>query len=176
MPRTGKKDERSEQILRGNRKTIKARPIRPQTFSERSVQNEEQLSDILHNFRDLIWEVDENGIFIWCTGAAEDIFGISTKELIGKKLFDFMPAEEAQRMKNIFGKISLRKQPIKDVETFHEDKQGKRHWLYINGVSIIDNKGLLKGYLGIYRDITSPKKNEEALRESVEELKNETHK
>lgn len=170
MPRPEKQDERTEQVPRGNRKIAQIELLRPQAKGETvnvpSEQIKELFGDILQRLSDLIWETDENGVFTWCSGAAEDIFGVSTRELIGKRLFDFMPAEESQRMKNLFEEIFLRKQPIKDIEACPEDRHGKRHWLYVNGVPIIDNKGLLKGYLGIYRDIATPKKAEESLRES----------
>ncbi len=170
MPRSGKNNERIEQVPRGRKKPAKVEPLHPQTkgemIHEPIAQIKERLGDILQNLSDLIWEVDENGIFTWCSGAAEDIFGVSAGELTGKKLFDFMPPEEAQRTKNIIEEISLKKEPIKNLEAYNDDRQGRRHWLCVNAIPILDNKGTLKGYIGVCRDITTQKIIEEALRES----------
>ncbi len=163
MPRSGKNDERTERVRKGKNEPAKVKPLRPQTkgemIREPIARIKERFGDILQNLSDLIWEVDENCVFTWCSGAAEDIFGVPARELIGKRPFDFMPAEEAQRTKNIIEEMSLKKETIKNLETYHEDKQGKRHWLCVNGIPILDNKGTLKGYIGVYKDITSQKKS-----------------
>ncbi len=166
MPRSEKNNERTEQVPRRNEKLIKVEPLHPQTSGEPFAQREEQLRDILHNLSDLIWEIDTNCVFTWCSGAAEDIFGVSAKELTGKKPFDFMPPEEAQRTKNIVEDIFLKKEHIKNLVTYSDDTQGKRHWLCVNGIPAFDNKHTLKGYIGVCRDITTQKIIEEALRES----------
>jgi PAS domain S-box-containing protein len=165
-----KNGEREEQVRKDKKEPAGIEPIRPQTkgemIREPIARIKERFGDILQNLSDLIWEVDENGIFTWCSGAAEDIFGVPARELIGKRPFDFMPAEEAQRVKNIIEEIFLKKEPIKNLEAYHEDKRGRRHWLCVNGIPVLDNKGTLKGYIGVYKDITSQKKAEESLRES----------
>ncbi|MBN2021037.1 MAG: PAS domain S-box protein [Sedimentisphaerales bacterium] len=170
MPRAGKSSELKKPVRKGQKQSVKIKLLRRQaqkkTADIPAAQIKTWFVDILRNMSDLIWEVDENGVFTWCTGAAEDIFGVTSGELTGKSLFDFMDAGEAQRAKNLFEDRAIRKKPVKDVEVCLEDRQGKRHWLYINGVPVIDNKGLLKGYSGIYRDITTLKKAEESLRES----------
>jgi PAS domain S-box-containing protein len=170
MRRSGKNGERAEEVRGDKKRPAKVEPLRPQAKGEMICEPiariKERFGDILQNLSDLIWEVDENCVFTWCSGAAKDIFGVAAGELIGKRPFDFMPAEEAQRTKNIIEEMSLKKEPIKNLEAYHEDKRGRRHWLCVNAIPILDNKGTLKGYMGVCRDITSQKKAEESLRES----------
>ena len=170
MRRSGKNGERVEEVHGDGKRPARVEPLRPQAkgemIREPIARIKERFGDILQNLSDLIWEVDENCVFTWCSGAAKDIFGVAAGELIGKRPFDFMPAEEAQRTKNIIEEMSLKKEPIKNLEAYHEDKRGRRHWLWVNAIPILDNKGTLKGYMGVCRDITSQKKAEESLRES----------
>ena len=175
MRRSRKNSERIEQVRKGTKKPAKIEPLRPQAkgemIREPIARIKERFGDILQNLSDLIWEVDENCVFTWCSGAAKDIFGVAAEKLVGRRPFDLMPAEEAQRIKNIIEEIFLKKETIKDLEAYHEDKQGRRHWLCVNGIPILDNKGTLKGYIGVCKDIISQKKTEEALRESENKFK-----
>ena len=76
-------------------------------------ESEERLRDIMFSMGDWVWEVDENGIYTWCSKASLDIFGRSSEEIIGKTPFDFMPPDEAKRVAAIFSEIAANKAPSK---------------------------------------------------------------
>ncbi len=159
-----KNSERPEQVRKSDRKPAKVEPLRPQAISESLVQTEERFRDILRSSADLLWEVDENCVFTYCAGAAKDIFGVAAEELVGKRPFDLMPAEEAHRAQSAIGEIFQRKDPIKDFEALYEDRKGNQRWLRTTGVPVLDERGSLKGYRGACKDITEHKKAEEELR------------
>ncbi|MCJ7729166.1 MAG: PAS domain S-box protein, partial [Sedimentisphaerales bacterium] len=98
------------------------------------------------------------------------IFGVAAKELVGKRPFDFMPAEEAHRAQSAIGEIFQRKDPIKDFEALYEDRKGNQRWLRTTGVPVLDERGSLKGYRGVCKDITEHKRAEETLRETTQTL------
>jgi PAS domain S-box-containing protein len=81
-----------------------------------------------------------------------------------------MPREEAERVSVIFSEIVARKAPIVDLENWNIGKDGKKVCLLTNGLPIIDNQGLLKGYRGVDKNITERKLAEEALKQSEAEL------
>ncbi|MBW1741364.1 MAG: PAS domain S-box protein [Deltaproteobacteria bacterium] len=129
-------------------------------------ESEKRFRDVAYSMADWIWEVDENGIYTYCSQRVEDILGYSPGEIIGKTPFDLMAQNEAKRVGEIFSKIAQQKEPIKDLENWYISKSGELVCLLTNGMPILDEEGNLKGYRGVGKDITERKRAEEALRES----------
>jgi len=130
-------------------------------------ENEERLRDIMFSMADWVWEVDENGVYTYSSSKGLELF----EHVIGKTPFDFMPPDEAHRVAAIFSKIAANKAPIKDLENWNIQKNGERICLLTNGVPILDEKGNLKGYRGVDKDITERKRAEKNLMDSREALR-----
>jgi PAS domain S-box-containing protein len=124
-------------------------------------ENEKRLNDIMLNMADWVWEVDEQGVYTFSSGKSLDFLGKSSAEVIGKKPFDFMAPDEVTRMGAIFAAIVAQKAPFKDLENWVIGKNGERACLLTSGVPIVDEKGNLRGYRGVDRDITLRKQAEE---------------
>lgn len=133
-------------------------------------ESEERLRDILFSTADWVWEVDENGLFIYSSQQGLELLNATNDEIIGKSLFDFMPKEEAKKVSAIFKKLIKNREPIKDLEYWNIDKNGEMICLLTNGVPIINEKGEFKGYRGVDKNITERKVAENALRQSEAEL------
>lgn len=132
------------------------------------LKSEERLREISKT--DWIWEVDEKGIYTYTSQTGVDMFGSSLDDIIGKSAFHFMPPEEKERIAPIFAEIAAQKAPIKDLENWNIKKNGELCCILTNGVPILDEKGNLKGYRGVDRDITEWKKAEEEIKRMNEEL------
>ncbi len=126
-------------------------------------QSEKRLSDIIFNSADWVWEVDENGNYTYSSQKGTDYFGLSSESILGKTPFYFMPPEEADKVSAKFTGAVAQKVPIKDLENWNIDKNGNRICLLTNGIPILDEKGNLKGYRGVDKDITERKNTEEQL-------------
>lgn len=123
------------------------------------------LQDIIINMSDWIWAVDENGRYTYSSQKGSDWLGVSSGDIIGKTPFDFMPSDEAVKIKVIFSEIAAKKTRIKDLENWNiNHKNGQRFCLLTNGVPLLDEGGNLKGYFGIDQDITERKQAEKELR------------
>ena len=131
-------------------------------------ESEQRLHDILFSSVDWVWETDENGVYTYCSQKGLELFGPSDEDVVGKTPFDFMPADEAERVAAIFAKIVAEKAPIKDLENWNITRTGERVCLLTNGVPMLDAEGNLKGYRGVDKGITERKQADEALRESEE--------
>ena len=132
--------------------------------SERSLlESEQRLKDIIYSMGDWVWEVDEDGKYIYSSKKCQDLFGLDAKDIIGKTPFDLMPPDEAEKMKSIFLQLASNKEVIKDLENWNIGKKGDRICLLTNGVPILDDDGNFKGYRGVDKDITERKRMEEAL-------------
>ncbi len=130
-------------------------------------QNEKRFRDISLSMADWIWEVDAEGKYVFSAGNSKKVLGYETDELMGKTPFDFMPEEEALKVKPIFMEIVMKKQPIVDLKNWNQRKNGSRVCLLTNGVPILDDDGELTGYRGIDKDITKELEIEEKLKQSL---------
>jgi len=132
------------------------------------LKSEERLREISQT--DWVWEIDEKGVYTYTSQTGIDMFGSSPDNIIGKTPFDFMPPEEKERVAPLFAEIAANKAPIKDLENWVIKKDGELCCVLTNGIPILDEKGNLKGYRGVDRDITEWKKAETELKRVNEEL------
>ncbi len=126
-------------------------------------ESERRLRDIAFSMADWIWEVDENGVYTYCSEKIKDILGYAREEIIGKTPFDLMPKKEAERIGDIFNSIVSEKKPIIDLENWNLTKKGRKVCLQTSGVPIYGDKGEFLGYRGVDKDITERKHAEEEL-------------
>ncbi len=126
-------------------------------------ESNERFRSLVETTPDWIWEVNENGIYVYVSPKVIDVLGYKPKEILGKTPFELMPPEEAEIIAKKFTKIAKAKTPFYELENINITKNGKTIILESNGVPIFDDKGELKGYRGIDRDITDRKKAEKEL-------------
>ena len=129
-------------------------------------ESEKRFRDVAYSMADWVWEVDENGVYTYCSERVEDILKYSPEEIIGKTPFELMPQDEAKRIREAFAKLVQKKEPIKDLENWNISKDGEMVCLLTSGVPILDEDGTVKGYRGVDKDITKRKHAEEALGQS----------
>lgn len=128
--------------------------------------SEKRFKDIVFNSADWIWEVDENGRFIYCSEKVENILGYTNDELIGKPFSFLSVPDEAQKIIQEFLKIASKRKPIKDMENWILTKNGSQVCILTDGVPIFDDNKKFKGYRGINKDITYRKKAEKLIKAS----------
>ncbi|MBK7141965.1 MAG: PAS domain-containing protein [bacterium] len=95
---------------------------------------------------DWVWEVDENGIFTYCSDRSIEMMGFTPAELIGKSPFEFMPPEEATRVSAVFSNLASKRAPIVNLENWVLSKNGALMCMVTNAVPFLDD-------LEISRDI-----------------------
>ena|GEM_PF-388357 len=133
-------------------------------------ESEERFRDLVETTSDLVWEVDENGRYSYVSPRIEQILGYRPDEIVGKTPFDLMPFKEANRVAKTFAQAITSKQAIKFLENTNLHKNGDSVVLESNGVPFFDEKGEIRGYRGIDRDITERKRAEEQLQQSFQKL------
>ena len=116
---------------------------------------------------DRAWEVDAQGRYTFVSATSRAVLGYAPEELLGQFLFDFMPTDEAARMRTLFQEMYATCQPILRLQTTHHHKEGRRVILETSSIPIIDPQGRLTGYRGVDRDITDRLMAEDALRVSA---------
>jgi PAS domain S-box-containing protein len=134
-------------------------------------ESEKRFRNIAEITSDCVWQTDEHAVYVYASPRVRDILGYEPEELQGKTPFDFMPAEEKERVAEIFKNIAGRQESFSFLENTHIHKDGHTVILESSGVPIVGNDGTFQGYFGSDRDISERKKAEEELRASL--LKNE---
>ena len=65
-------------------------------------ESEKKFRDLVEITTDLVWEVDENGIYTYISPKIKDILGYEVDEVLGKTPFDLMLEEEAAKISPFF--------------------------------------------------------------------------
>ncbi|MDG6223818.1 MAG: PAS domain S-box protein [Candidatus Bathyarchaeota archaeon] len=125
-------------------------------------EQEERFSDIANNTGDWIWEVDQNGKFVYTNSCVEKIIGYTSEEIIGKRFIDFLLPNYRE------SSIAFLNEPIKKKESFVFEarcfhKSGQVVVLDTRAVSIFDESGTFVGYRGVIRDVTEKIEMQEKL-------------
>ncbi len=130
------------------------------------IQSESRFRALVEATSDWVWEVDAHGRYTFVSPRAKDILGYPPEEILGKHPRDLVTPEEWLRIKSQLAMTEASGRPSRVVEAEVEHRSGRIVYLEIATVPIRDRKGVLMGYCGIDRDITSRKLAEEALRQS----------
>ncbi len=156
--------------LRGlNRHLLGAIVDRKRAEQERQ-QSKERFRHLVETTSDLVWEVNEKGVYTYISSKAREILGYEPEEIVGKTLFEMMPEAEAERVAALSATIVAERGVFQYVENIYLHKNGQPIALETSGVPFFDAQGNLLGYRGIHRNISDRKHAEEAIRQIQEQL------
>jgi len=127
-------------------------------YQEQLKASELKFKNIVEASTDWIWETDQRGIYSYSSPAVEKLLGYQANEIIGKSVFDLMPADEAIRFAELFKKYRDNKQSFTGVENHHIHKNGTKILFSISAMPIVDESGNFLGCRGINRDLSLEKK------------------
>ncbi len=138
----------------------------------RTLDSEHQRHDAEERFRDVakaageyLWQVSPEWKYTYLSERVASVTGYQPKELVGRTPMDFMPPNEADRMRR-WCEESREATPFRRVEHRALHKDGRVIWLEINGTPYFSKPGILAGFRGVGMDITQRKVHEEALEEA----------
>ncbi|MGH1432302.1 MAG: EAL domain-containing protein [Neptuniibacter sp.] len=123
-------------------------------------EKEKALTDLIRCSTDFIWEINTDLEYTLAETSRDGILGFQSKEMLGKKPFDFMTKDEGDRVAKIFKPIWEQRISFKDLENNLVTHSGEHVYVSTSGVPIYDSDGAFKGYRGVDRDISERKKRE----------------
>lgn len=132
--------------------------------------SEKRFQDIVSASADWIWEVDADWRYTYVSDSVTNLLGYAADEILGKTPFDFMPPDEAARVRAVLDNMAARLQPIRNLENVNICKDGSLCHVLTSGTPILDSHGALLGYRGLDHDITDKKYTELFLRQQAEGL------
>jgi diguanylate cyclase (GGDEF)-like protein/PAS domain S-box-containing protein len=126
-------------------------------------ESEQKFRDISYSMADWIWELDERAVYTHCSEQVQEVLGYSPDEVIGKRPLDFIAPDDFDRVRSILLKIGNQRRPVRDLESWHVHKDGRRVCVLTSGVPVFGKDGTFLGYRGVDKDITDRKLLEERL-------------
>jgi PAS domain S-box-containing protein len=124
-----------------------------------------QLAAVVESSSDAIISKDMDGKITHWNQGAEQLYGYSSEEVIGKSIALLMPPERADDFSNIMQKLREGGR-IEHYETVRQRKDGTRLDVSLSVSPILNIHGKVVGAAAIARDIRSRKQAEEALRKA----------
>lgn len=131
--------------------------------TDKSVSLQKQLDTLLNTIPDLIWLKDINGIYLFCNKAFERLYGVEESEIVGKSDYDFVDKDRADffRTHDMIA-INARSSVVNEEELiFKQDGYGGLFETI--KTPFYNAKNEIVGVLGIARDISKRRENEEKI-------------
>lgn len=128
------------------------------------------LGSSINNLPNPAYYKDSNGVYAICNKFFEEFIGKTSDEIIGRTIFDLVPAEAAQKEKDK-DREALRGEGLVNYETKFTISDGTEKEI-VESKSLIKNlDGSVSGIVGVITDITEKRKIERALVESEQKLR-----
>jgi PAS domain S-box-containing protein len=125
------------------------------------------LASIVNSSDDAIISKTVDGIITSWNRAAEQIYGYSAAEIVGKQITTLLHADRPDEMEVILEKIRAG-QRVEHYETVRVRKDGRAISVSLTVSPILDDGGRMVGVSSIARDITERKRADEQLRAASE--------
>ncbi len=133
--------------------STKLRLAEKQRIIQLLVESEGRYRDLVETSHDLIWATDAQGSFTYLNNAANDIFGLDPKDLLGRCFFDF-EVDTAHVANRRFLSLLRRHGEVKQYVTHLRSKTGEDRWIGINARVTLNDAKEMRGIRGTARDIT----------------------
>ncbi|MCL5035898.1 MAG: PAS domain S-box protein [Chloroflexi bacterium] len=118
---------------------------------------------MVESAHDAIFFKDLEGRYITANKKTLEAFGLSRDQVIGKNDYEIMPNREEARKNIEDDRLIFNAGKLSEITKHMTGADGKEYWFQAIKVPLFDDKGKIKGLVGIARDITERKLAEAAL-------------
>jgi PAS domain S-box-containing protein len=139
---------------------------------EKLRESETRYRNMVESSHDLIWSVDADGVITYLNPATRWIYGRDPKEMIGKPLLEFVPADQAEKDSQVFAESVASGKDVLSYESRVYRKDGSIVTLDANARILRDEDGNFIGATGISRDVSNSIDLVESLKRSETLLAN----
>src|SRR5664280_2951733 len=138
------------------------------------LESRESYKELVTNARTIIVKLDAEGKFTFVNEFAQNFFGFSREELLGKQAIDTIVPKTESTGRQLDEMVeNIIEDPDKYSVNINENikKNGELVWVEWHNKALFDESGIRTGHLAIGIDITKRKKAEEALKVSEKKLR-----
>lgn len=132
-------------------------------------ESEERFRSITEQMAETVFLTDQEGLVLYMSPVAEDIFGFRTDEMVGRHFMQFLEENSIEHAVSEFMQTLESGVATRNIRLRMKRKDGSIFFGELSA-SIYRRRGAIAGTIGLIRDITSQQKADEALRESEETL------
>jgi PAS domain S-box-containing protein len=158
--------ERTAQLQSANARL--ERQIRERDDAERRLAASEQRYRLLiEDQSELISLAAVDGTLLFVNHAYAERFGLESDEVIGRSLFDFLPEQERDAVRQHLEAV-VEARGIRTGENRMVAAGGAHRWVAWTNRAVLDQRGVVTAIHSVGRDITDRKAAESALREANE--------
>jgi diguanylate cyclase (GGDEF)-like protein/PAS domain S-box-containing protein len=125
--------------------------------------SEERFRSIAEATQEWIWEIDQDGVYTFCSPAVEAILGYTPEQLIGKNCLDIVAPNTRQSVADLLRLGTTEKRGWRDLVLHLKHAGGGIRWLDNNALPLLDAYGAVAGYRGVARDITQRRLQQERI-------------
>jgi len=117
-------------------------------------QSEEKYKSLVESTSDIIWETNNEGLYIYVSPQFEAILGYTPDETIGKSPYNFISDDILSDMNARIESTSELTLPFYLLVNKFKHRDGHQVYFETSGVPVYDQSGKLTGYRGVSRDIS----------------------
>jgi PAS domain S-box-containing protein len=122
--------------------------------------SEELYQSLIHHIRDVIFQIDSEGIWRFLNPAWFTLTGFPTQESIGRPAQDFIHPEDQARFAKLFYAKDDRSSAVEVREIRCRTQEGGYRWVNIHSDRLLSQDGVILGITGTLFDITERKQSE----------------
>jgi PAS domain S-box-containing protein/putative nucleotidyltransferase with HDIG domain len=142
--------------------------LRLQNAALKESESAEKYRSLVENIRDVIYELDSQGVVLYISPAVRDMLGFDSAEIVGKSFIDLAYKDDHNLMTEWFSELSKGTEKPSDCRVLN--KSGELRWAQTKTRPVIED-GVFKGARGILIDVTAQRRAEETLRKSEEKYR-----
>ncbi len=137
---------------------------------EALIQSEKKYKEVVQNLKEVIFQTDANGLWLFLNYAWEEISGFSVEESLGQLFVNYVHPDDRQRNMELFEPLILRKKEYCRHQVRYLTKDGGFRWIEVYARLGLNEKDEITGTYGTLQDITERKLSEEALKSAHKSL------
>ena len=135
--------------------------LRSQDAELKKSESAEKYRSLVENIRDIIYELDSQGVVLYISPAIRDMLGFDSAEIVGKNFIEIAHKDDQSSLAEWFSELRKGKEYPSEYRVIN--KSGEFKWAQTRTRPIMED-GLFKGARGILIDLTAQRRVEEELK------------
>ncbi|MBB6218140.1 diguanylate cyclase (GGDEF)-like protein/PAS domain S-box-containing protein [Anaerosolibacter carboniphilus] len=131
--------------------------------SENKMKAEEQYESVVNNIKEVVFQTDSNGLWVFLNPAWAEVTGYSVHESLGRNFIEFVYPEDREKNMALFQPLIKREKEYCRHEIRYLAKGREYCWIEVFARLTLDNAGNIVGTSGTLMDITKRKAMEQEL-------------